>query len=222
MLTLSASAALLAMSARRTSAGSVEAGQGGAAWGLDNITDRLQTMANILTEQAAGVDDVTAARNLAAFLAVIRRAEGTEAQPDPYRVCYGYSHTVRDLSDHPAETGEWPGQRLPDGMCTRAGFGPGCISTAAGAYQIIKPTWRSLRQRLGLADFGQVSQDLAAVELIRSRGALADAQGGRLAAAVTKCRNEWASLPGNYAGQGQRPFATLAAWFGQEGGSIYA
>ena len=64
------------------------------------------------------------------------------------------------------------------------------------------------------------SQDAAAIELIRRRGALTDAQAGRLAQAVDKCKGEWASLPGNYAQQGQRSISTLAAWYTAAGGSI--
>lgn len=77
-----------------------------------------------------------------------------------------------------------------------------------------------MRDALGLPNFGPESQDRAAVELIRRRGALADVQGGRVADAVRKCRNEWASLPGNYAGQGQHAETTLAQWFINDGGLI--
>lgn len=220
-LTLTASAALL-IAARRTSVGRVEAGEGDiGVFDIGAVVEQAESIYYQATEVPAMTDTDTAARNVAAFLAVLRRAEGTEGQPDPFRVCYGYSHTIRDLSDHPAATGEWMGERLPDQMCRNAGYGPGCKSTAAGAYQIIKPTWVALRDRLGLPDFGRASQDAAAVELIRRRGALADVQAGRLLDAVHKCRAEWASLPGNYAGQGQRSPAELQAWFQQSGG-VYA
>lgn len=173
--------------------------------------------------QAATVTQVgadVAGRNVGAFLAVIRAAEGTDKAADAYRVCYGYSHTIGDLSDHPAVTGEWRGKTLSDGMCRNAGFGPGCVSTAAGAYQIIKPTWLKVRDALGLLNFHPASQDAAAIELVRRRGALEDVKAGRFVAAVEKCRNEWASLPGNYAGQGQRSIQDLVAWFQQNGGYL--
>lgn len=217
-LTLTAAALLLL--SRTSAAANVEAGDGDVvgAWGLDVITDRVDTAINTLTEQTAMNDTETQAANVAAFLSVIRKAEGTDQAGDPYRVCYGYKHTITDLSDHPALTGEWRGERLPDAMCKNAGFGPGCVSTAAGAYQIIKPTWVNLRRSLGLFNFGQYSQDGAAIELIRRRGALEDVKAGRIAQAIDKCRNEWASLPGNYARQGQRSMGQLVAWYEQSGG----
>ena len=216
-ITITAAALLLYASASNARA-NVEAGQGGASFDLGNLTDSIESTMNQITEQAAQVSIDTAGRNIAAFLAMLQTAEGTSAAADPYRVCYGYSHTIADMSDHPAVTGEWPGQRLPDAMCKNAGFGPGCVSTAAGAYQIIRPTWIRIRDSLGLLDFGPAAQDAAAVELVRRRGALEDVKAGRIASAIDKCRNEWASLPGNYAAQGQRSHESLIAWFNQNGG----
>lgn len=218
-ITITAAAALLLVASRRTG-GQVEAGEGDyfSGFSTDQLLDTGESLLNQLTERAANVDDDTAGRNISAFLTVLQQAEGTAGRGDPYRVCYGYSHTIADMSDHPAVTGEWKGQVLSDNMCALAGFGPGCVSSAAGAYQIIKGTWISLRNALGLPDFSAASQDAAAVELIRRRGALEDVKAGRFASAVTKCRNEWASLPGNYAKQGQRSLDTLAGWFSDAGG----
>lgn len=218
-LTVTAAAALLIASRRGTDA-LAEAGDGDYLGGFDPsaIVDKGAALINQLTEQPAGVDDDTAARNVTAFLYALRCSEGTEGQPDAYRVCYGYKHTVADLSDHPALTGEWKGEVLPDAMCAGAGFGPGCRSSAAGAYQLIRGTWRDLRDKLDLDDFTPASQDAAALELVRQRGALEDVKAGRFGQAFTKCRNVWASLPGNYAGQGQRSQAQLAQWVDQAGG----
>jgi len=220
-LALSASAAVLLVASRR-SGGQIEAGEGDYLGGFstDALIDSGESLLNQITQAPANVDADTAARNVSAFLAMLQRAEGTAGQYDPYRVCYGYSHTIADLSDHPAVTGEWRGVQLSDSMCALAGFGPGCVSSAAGAYQLIKGTWLSVRNALGLPDFSAESQDAAAVELIRRRGALEDVKAGRLTTAVGKCRNEWASLPGNYAKQGQRSVDTLAGWYSQAGGTI--
>lgn len=217
-LTLTVAAFLLLSTS--TARASVEAGEGGAlpSFDFDNFTDRAETIMNQITEQPAQVAVDTAAANVRAFLGMVQRAEGTALEVNPYAVCYGYRHTIGDFSNHPAITGEWRGERLSDAMCANAGFGPGCVSTAAGAYQIIKPTWRTVAGVLGLGDFGPASQDAAAVELIRRRGALEDVKAGRVEAAIGKCRNEWASLPGNYAKQGQRSIGDLIAWYQQNGG----
>ena len=218
LLTLTAAACLLL--ATTASRASVEAGDGVAMPSIDleNLVDRAETFYNTVTEIPSETDMTTAQQNIIAFLQMIQQSEGTASQGNPYAVCYGYSHTISNFSNHPKLTGEWPGVVLSDAMCANAKFGPGCVSTAAGAYQIIRGTWSNVAAALGLPDFGQASQDAAAVELIRRRGALQDVQAGRIAQAITKCKNEWASLPGNYAKQGQRSQGDLIAWYQQNGG----
>lgn len=169
-------------------------------------------------EQAEQV--MQADRNVRAFLTAIAMAEGTEREADPYRVCYGYKHTLSSFADHPAITGEWRGERLSDAHCRGAGLSPGCVSTAAGRYQIIRPTWATIKARLKLPDFSPESQDLACIALIQGRGALADVQAGRFAQAVEKCRKEWASLPGANYGQGERTLPWLQARYAQAGGVL--
>ena len=158
--------------------------------------------------------------NVAAFLSMIAHAEGTDRAADPYRVCYAYRHTIESLADHPAVTGEWRGEPLPDAMCRGAGLSPGCVSTAAGRYQLIRPTWLQCKRALGLADFSPASQDAAAVYLIRKRGALDHVEAGRLADAIAACRLEWASLPGAGYGQPERRLAGLIDAYADAGGYV--
>jgi lysozyme len=179
------------------------------------------TAASDLSSALDAIDMDTAARNVSAFLSSVRAAEGTDRAPDPYRVVYGYGYTLRDLSDHPVITGEWGGVVLTDEQCRGAGLGPGCRSTAAGAYQITGSTWRVLRRRISLPDFGPDSQDRAAVELIRDRGALADVQAGRVAQATERVRRVWASMPGaGYAGQGSRSLDWIISRYTGAGGAL--
>lgn len=226
-LLLLASSALLLVASSASARASIEAGEGDSIPlpSLDVLTDRIENIMNRATEQSADVPADLAEANVRAGLRALQLAEGTAGQPDPYRVCFGYEHTIQDLSEHPAVrrddgTREWPGVRLADAMCINAGFAPGCVSTAAGAYQIKRGTWVGAREALGLPDFGPDSQDRAAVYLIEQRGALEDLKAGRFDAFVSKCRNEWASLPGNYARQGQRSLEQLLAWFQTAGGSL--
>lgn len=160
------------------------------------------------------------AANVRATLAALSWSEGTDKAPDPYRVCYGYKHTVADLRDHPALTGEWHGETLPDDMCRAAGFDPGCVSTAAGRYQIVKPTWLRVQHRLELPDFGPASQDAAAIELMREQGALGLAEAGQFIEAVRLCRRVWASLPGSGWNQPERKLETLVGVFQSFGGRL--
>jgi muramidase (phage lysozyme) len=159
-------------------------------------------------------------KNLLAFFATVSHAEGTDQAPDPYAVVYGYTHTITDFSDHPAATGEWTGEILTDQQCRNAGVPPGCKSTAAGRYQINLPTWKTCKQALGLKDFTPDSQDRAAAWLIQRDGALDMVNGGQFADAIIKCRETWASLPGNSAGQPQRTLASLTSFYADAGGAF--
>lgn len=158
--------------------------------------------------------------NMAAFLEALAHSEGTANSADPYRVCFGYEHTIVSLAEHPKISGEWPGEPLSAAMCKGAGLGPGCVSTAAGKYQIIKPTWVGLRDKLRLNDFGPASQDAAAIELIKQSKAYDLVQAGQFAQAVERCKKVWASLPGAGYGQGERSIAWLQTRYSQAGGVV--
>lgn len=159
------------------------------------------------TYTPSNVDADTAQNNRAAFLAMIRYAEGT-AGPRGYETMFGYRY-FDSYADHPR-------QYLP----FTDGAGRQLKSSAAGAYQIIVKTWDALRARLGLPDFSPASQDAAALELIRERGALADVDAGRFAAAVGKVRKVWASLPGAGYAQPERSLSSLYAVYREAGGTV--
>lgn len=166
--------------------------------------------------------------NERAFLDAIAWSEGTDrgvSRDDSYRVLYGHLQgrpsLAETLDDHPANLG-WRGVRLPDAMCQAAGFGPGCVSTAAGRYQFVRPTWNRLAAALNLRDFGPASQDLAALRLVQERGALSDVRAGRFDVAVGKVRRIWASLPGAGYGQGERSLVQLRSVFVDAGGYLEA
>lgn len=154
-----------------------------------------------LREQCAAALQST---NLRAFLDVIRAGEGT-SDPDGYRRHFG-GRLFNGYADHPR-------------VSIAAG---GYTSTAAGAYQFLSRTWDECAKALQLPDFTPRSQDLAAVFLIRRRGALADAMAGRLDAAIAKCAREWASLPGSPYGQPTRTLEQAHATYAQAGGALAA
>lgn len=170
-----------------------------------------------VTEMTATIDP---AANVRAFLEAIARAEGTAGRADPYRVCYAYAHTIQSFADHPAITGEWKGEPLSAKMCAAAGFGPGCVSTAAGKYQITKGTWSRLKSRLKLSDFGPAAQDAAATELLRETSALEFAKLGNVTEAVRAARRTWASLPGAGYDQPEKSLAWVTRQFTAAGGVL--
>lgn len=160
--------------------------------------------------------------NLEAFLYVIRASEHVFPRDveNCYDIFYGGSRFF-DMSDHPVLTGEKKGIPLSDKVCAASGLGPGCVSTAAGAYQIIKPTWKRIREIAPrLPDFSPASQDEAARRLLDECGALPLIEMGDIAGAVEKASKLWASLPGSKAQQNPKKFAYVADRFA-EGLTIY-
>jgi lysozyme len=146
--------------------------------------------------------------NIDAFLAMIRTSEGTARADNPYAVTFGESFTIQDFSDHPHALG-WPGY-----------LWKGIHETASGAYQITYPTWLVLKARLNLPDFSPASQDAAAIELIREKGALDLVNGGQIATAIERCSGIWASLPGSNSGQPQAKMADLMQAYTSAGGGF--
>lgn len=157
---------------------------------------------------------------LSALLYTIRTAEHGAWKDDGLRYFTFYGGTAfAGIEDHPVATGERQGVRLPDRYCRAAGLRPGCVSTAAGAYQIILPTWRRVREagRWGprLPDFSVDSQDEAARRILEGTGALARLVAGDVEGAIRRAATQWASLPGSTSGQPQRTMGEVLAWYQQ-------
>jgi len=147
--------------------------------------------------------DALASVNVQAFLRVIRAGETSQGD-EAYRTIVG-GGTFEKFDDHPRQ------------LVT---VKPGLKSTAAGAYQFLSRTWDECAVALELPDFSPLMQDLAAVYLIRRRGALDDVIAGRFEAAVMKCNREWASLPGSPYGQPTKSMSQAMATYKQFGGSF--
>lgn len=164
-------------------------------------------------------DTDQAEANTAAFLMMIRTAEGT-AGPNGYRTMFG-GQLFDDFSDHPRRAKSFVN-----------GAGERLWTSAAGAYQFMAVsaipgggqtkvnTWDVVSKRLGLPDFSPESQDAAAVELIREAGALGDVRAGRFEQAVTKVRRIWASMPGAGYAQPEKSLDGLRVVYLNNGGTL--
>lgn len=117
--------------------------------------------------------------NVSAFLAAIGKAEG-----GGYDFMYG---AVEGKKNNP-----WRMKNYD----THPGAGQGGISSPAGMYQINKTTWEDFgKRRLGITDFTPESQNLIAVEMLRSMGLLDSIVAGDIPAALNKSSHKWAALP---------------------------
>ena len=92
--------------------------------------------------------------------------------------------------------------------------------TGSGAYGFLYRTWMELLPVLQLPDFSSASQDRAAIELIRRKGALSDVLEGKIVSAIYKCRKVWASFPGAGYGQSEKPLVNLLQFYVKAGGQL--
>jgi muramidase (phage lysozyme) len=116
--------------------------------------------------------------NVAAYLKAIALAEG-----GGYDFKYG---AVKGEKNDP-----W---RFTD-TSTHPGAGFGGSTTAAGMYQITVDTWRQFGGKMGLTDFTPDTQDLIAVDMLRTIGVIDKIKAGDVAGAMPKAALKWAALP---------------------------
>lgn len=181
---------------------------------LPGVFDTIAIQAQALPGELASavgfgpkIDANQVQTNRQAFLDMISYSEGTTG-PNGYRTMFGGGLTD-SLADHPRQVFSFTnkaGQKLR--------------TSAAGRYQFLARTWDELRAKLNLPDFGPASQDAAALELVRQRGALADVDAGRIEQAIAKCAPIWASLPGAGYNQPERKLANLIASYSAAGGNL--
>lgn len=147
--------------------------------------------------------------NVAAYLDMLADAEGTIrfGAADGYNVIVG-GGLFDSYADHPRVLVNLPRLKIK--------------STAAGRYQLLARYFDAYRKQLELSDFSPRSQDLIALQQIRERKALPDITAGRIAEAIAKCCNIWASLPGAGYGQYEHRLADLIAAYSEAGGAVRA
>lgn len=148
--------------------------------------------------------------NLTAFLDMIAHSEGTANIGDR-----GYNCIVGSTPRQPILFGSYHDHPR---LCVQ--LSTSLASTAAGRYQILKRYFDAYRMQLQLPDFSPSSQDAIAIQMIRERGALPDIEAGRFDAAVGRCSNIWASLPGAQYGQHTNLMSDLKAAYAAAGGSL--
>lgn len=93
-------------------------------------------------------------------------------------------------------------------------------STGAGRYQILERFWDAYKIQLKLPDFGPLSQDMIAIQLMRETKAVPMLERGDIEGALAAMRSRWASLPGAGYGQHEHQLANLLAAYTRAGGSF--
>lgn len=146
--------------------------------------------------------------NVKAFIRAIAAAEGGD-----YNLKYGGvvgkkndKWKFTDFSSHP-------------------GAGSDGKTTAAGMYQINRATWQEMGKKMGLTDFSPSTQDLLAVEILRTIRAIGSIGAGEIESALSKASRRWAALPQGPGKAGRYPqpymeYDDFVAAYKKNGGEI--
>lgn len=157
--------------------------------------------------------------NRTAFLQMLSVSEGTSSSP--ITKDRGYDVIVTGADGRPEIFTDYSTHPFARGRPSKVINSKGLTSNASGRYQFMLKDWAHYKAALNLADFGPVSQDLWALQLIRERGALPLIDGGQFAVAVQRCSNLWASLPGAGYGQHENAIDKLRDAYLAAGGQLY-
>ena len=151
-------------------------------------------------------------KNVKAFLDTITKAEGGD-----YHAKFGFGWA----------RGNW----VFTDESTHPGAGHGGSVTASGRYQITKPTWKlQCIEAMGLSDFTPHTQDLTAVEILRTVHAVDPLVEGDIETATRKAAGRWEALPlgpgqanrplnGHPSGQPYMPYEDVVTTYKKFGGT---
>jgi muramidase (phage lysozyme) len=155
-------------------------------------------------------------KNVKAFLDTIAKSEGGD-----YQAKFGFGWAPG------WKRGEWT---FTDDS-THPGAGYGGSTTASGRYQITIVTWNvECVAAMGLSDFTPHTQDLIAVEILRSVHAIDPLVNGDINDVIPKAARRWESLPlgpgmanrplnGGPSGQPYMPYDEVLTTYGSFGGT---
>lgn len=167
-------------------------------------------MARITPQQAGGV-------NVVAFLDMLAWSEGTSTSPATRD--QGYDVIVTGIDRQPEVFTDYSVHPFSRGRRSKV-IRKGLTSNASGRYQFMLKDYAHYRALLTLPDFGPLSQDRWAIQLIRERRALPLIQAGKITQAIAAVRNIWASLPGAGYGQPEHALNKLLIAYRKAGGAI--
>jgi len=157
--------------------------------------------------------------NRKAILDTISWSEGTSTSVATR--LNGYDVIVTGADEKPEVFADFRAHPFAGGRKPKLINSRGLVSTASGRYQNLVTDWPHYRDLLRLPDFGPMSQDAWAIQLIAECHALPLIDAGQFGAAVAAIAHLWASLPGaNYEGQGMHTLASLQAQYVAAGGVV--
>lgn len=149
---------------------------------------------------------------------MIAFSEGTSNHPTTQR--NGFDVIVTGIDRKPEIFTDFTSHPFAGGRKSKVINKHGLTSNASGRYQFMLKDYKHYKLILRLPDFGPDSQDRWALQLIHERGALKLIDAGLFEAAVKRCSNLWASLPGANYGQRENTLADLQDAYIDAGGRV--
>lgn len=168
-------------------------------------------MAKITAKEAGGT-------NVLAFLDMLAWSEGTSTSSATKD--QGYDVIVTGADRKPENFFDYSVHPFSRGRKSKVINSRGLTSNASGRYQFMLKDYAHYSALLKLPDFGPLSQDRWAIQLIRERRAFPLIQAGKIEDAIARVRNIWASLPGAGYGQPEHKLAELLAVYRKAGGTV--
>lgn len=156
--------------------------------------------------------------NVLAFLDMLAWSEGTSTSPATKDE--GYDVIVTGADRKPEIFSDYSVHPFSRGRKSKPINAKGLTSNASGRYQFMLKDYAHYRDQLKLPDFGPLSQDRWAIQLIRERRALPLIKAGRIEEAIAAVRNIWASLPGAGYGQPEHQLGALLRVYRDRGGKF--
>jgi muramidase (phage lysozyme) len=157
-------------------------------------------------------------QNRVAFLDMLGISEGTVTSPAT--VNNGYDVIVTGIDRKPEIFSDYSCHPFSHGRPSKVINSDGLTSNASGRYQHMLRDYAYYKGLLALPDFGPLSQDRWALQLIKERRALAMIDAGQIQSAIAACRNIWASLPGAGYNQHENSMLVLQRAFVAAGGRV--
>lgn len=156
--------------------------------------------------------------NLRAFLDMLAWSEGTSTSPATKN--NGYDVIVTGIDKKPEVFTDYSDHPFNKGRPSKVINSKGLTSNASGRYQFMLRDWSHYKGLLNLPDFGPLSQDKWAIQLIKERRAIVDIEAGNIVQAINNCRNIWASLPGAGYGQPEHKIEIILQQYQKVGGVL--
>lgn len=156
--------------------------------------------------------------NLAAYLDMIAVSEGTATSPATKDD--GYDVIVTGIDKKPEIFTDYSAHPFANGRSPKQINSRGLNSSASGRYQHMRIHWKHYRDLLKLKDFGPVSQDMWAIQLIKECKAIPAIASGDIDKAIAQCRHIWASFPGAGYGQPEHGITKLVSAYRKSGGVV--